>query len=562
MNTSLPSASRLLKLTLIALFTVTSLAGTLYGAYRGYTQWRQARLLNQTRDHLARADLRQAVLTIRQAVQNDPSHVPTCRLMADVAERAGSSVAVFYRQRLVELQPEVTTNRVMLAKTALAFGDSRVAEKALADIPESARQTFEFHWMSALLCIPTHREPQAETHLLAAMQLAPTNVVAPLKLAALRLKANDTNRQEQARSLLLTLRANPAAKSDALRMLTEDAARHGRGTVALAHSAELFKSSEEFRDSLLRLQVLRQFQRDDFSALLFQLKARAHENPMQAFELTQWLRAAGQVDDAAAWLKQVPENVRRQLPLAPVAAGALERAADWKGLENFLRDQNWARREPARLAFLTRALRAQDNERAAVVEWRKALKAADKDLAGLQELLEMTTAWNWETETQEALWQVVNNWPKEKGAFLALSTRLTKTGNTAGLRTLFSRVNQSEPDNLAVKNNLVMTSLLLDGRDKASHQKALELYVSDPANPVFVSTYGFSLYLQKKSNEALAAFAKLTAEQLLEPNVAAYYGLVLVANGRAAEAGKFLQAARQAKLLPEETALLARANGV
>ena len=55
--------------------------------------------------------------------------------------------------------------------------------------------------------------------------------------------------------------------------------------------------------------------------------------------------------------------------------------------------------------------------------------------------------------------------------------------------------------------------------------------------------------------------AKLKPEQLIEPNVAAYYGLVLVANGRAAEAGKFLQAARQAKLLPEETALLARANG-
>lgn len=561
MNTSLPPAQRLAKLALIALVVAGSLAGTLYASYRGYTQWRQARLLRQTRDHLAKADLKQAVLTIRQAVQNAPNDVPTCRLMAEVAERANSPVAVFYRQRLVELQPEVATNRVMLAKTALAFTDLRVADQALKEVPEPARQNFDYQWAAALLCIPTHREPEAESHLLAAMQFAPTNTAAPLKLAALRLQANDTNRQHQARALLLALRTNAAARPDALRMLTEDAGRTGQATTALAYSADLFKSSEEFRDSLLRLQVIHRFQRDDYPALLVGVKARAKENPHQAFELTQWLRSSGQADDAEAWLKRVPETVRHQLPLAPLYAGALEKQAAWKELEAFVRGQNWGRREPVRLVFATRALRAQGNQLAAAVEWRKAIKTADKDLASLRELLEITSTWKWETETQELLWQVINNWPKDKVAFLALSARLTQAGNTTGLRTLFTRVSQAEPDNLAVKNNLVMASLLLDARDKASHQKAQELFATDPTHPVFVSTYAFSLYLQQKPAEALAAFAKLKAEQLLEPGVAAYYGLILTANGRAAEAGKFLQAARQAQLLPEETALLARANG-
>ncbi|MEN9573059.1 MAG: hypothetical protein RL514_914 [Verrucomicrobiota bacterium] len=551
----------MVKLALIALVVIGSLAGTLYGSYRGYIQWRQARLLQQTRDHLAKADLKQAVLTIRQAVQNAPNDSATCRLMAEVAERAGSPVAVFYRQRLVELQPEVVTNRVMLAKTALAFTDFRTADKALKEVPEPARQNFDFHWASALLCIPTHREPEAETHLLAAMQFAPSNTVAPLKLAALQLQANDTNRQHQARALLLALRTNSAAKADALRMLTEDAGRTGQATPALTYSADLFKSSEEFRDSLLRLQVIHRFKRDEYPALLAGLKARAKENPRQAFELAQWLRSAGQADDAQAWLKLVPEPVRRQLPLAPLYAGALEQEADWPGLAAFVQGQNWGRREPVRLVFATRALRAQGNQLAASVEWRKALKTADKDLESLRELLEITSTWKWETETQELLWQVLNNWPKDKVAFLALSARLTQAGNTTGLRTLFTRVHQADPDNLAVKNNLVMASLLLDARDKASHQKAQELFAADATNPVFVSTYAFSLYLQQKSADALAAFAKLKPEQLLEPGIAAYYGLVLSANGKTAEAGKFLQAARQALLLPEETALLARANG-
>ena len=546
---------------LIALLILGSLTGTLYSAYRGYREWRQTRLLRQTRDYLTQADLRQAVLTIKQAVQNSPNDPATCRLMAEVAERTGSGIAVYYRQRLTELEPDITTNRVVLAKTALAFGEFRIADKALGEIREPARQNFYYHWISALLCISTQRGIEAEDHLLAAMKFAPANPAAPLKLAALRLQSNDTNRQHQARVLLVTLRTNATTKVDALRMLGEDAARTGQGDAALAYSSELFKNSEEFRDSMLRLQVLHRYKPEAYPALLVELKARAQENPTQAFELTRWLRASGYADEAAAWLKIVPEKVRQQLPLAPLVAGALDREADWKGLEAFLRGQNWDRREPARLAFATRALRAQDNPLAASVEWCKAVKAADKDLASLQELLEMTTAWNWEAETQETLWQVVNNWPKEKGAFLALSSRLTRVGNTAALQTLFGRVSQNEPDNLALKNNWVMTSLLLDARDKSSHQKALELFQADPTNPVFVSTYAFSLFLQKKHPEALAVFAKLKPEQLLEPNVAVYYGLILAANGRSVEAGKFFHAARRAILLPEESALLVRASG-
>ena len=89
----------------LAVLVLGTLAGALYGTYRGYTQWRQTRLLRQTRDYLAKADVRQAVLTIKQAVQNSPNDPATCRLMAEVAERAGSGVAVYYRQRLAELEP-------------------------------------------------------------------------------------------------------------------------------------------------------------------------------------------------------------------------------------------------------------------------------------------------------------------------------------------------------------------------------------------------------------------------------------------------------------------------
>jgi len=53
---------------------------------------------------------------------------------------------------------------------------------------------------------------------------------------------------------------------------------------------------------------------------------------------------------------------------------------------------------------------------------------------------------------------------------------------------------------------------------------------------------------------------KLSADQLREPSVAAYYGIVLVAAGQREKARQYLRRAAETKLLPEEKALVAKAE--
>jgi hypothetical protein len=53
---------------------------------------------------------------------------------------------------------------------------------------------------------------------------------------------------------------------------------------------------------------------------------------------------------------------------------------------------------------------------------------------------------------------------------------------------------------------------------------------------------------------------KLPQEQLSEPSVATYYGLILSAAGEKDKAREFLQRSAQAMLLPEEKALVAKAE--
>ncbi|HEY5036739.1 MAG TPA: hypothetical protein VII74_06370, partial [Chthoniobacterales bacterium] len=50
--------------------------------------------------------------------------------------------------------------------------------------------------------------------------------------------------------------------------------------------------------------------------------------------------------------------------------------------------------------------------------------------------------------------------------------------------------------------------------------------------------------------------------ELLDPSVAAYYGVILAAAGRKAEAAHFLEQGKNAALLPEEEKLVAQARNI
>jgi hypothetical protein len=53
---------------------------------------------------------------------------------------------------------------------------------------------------------------------------------------------------------------------------------------------------------------------------------------------------------------------------------------------------------------------------------------------------------------------------------------------------------------------------------------------------------------------------KLTPDQLRDPSLAMYYGVVLAAAGQKEKAQEYLRRASEAKLLPEEKALVVKAE--
>ena len=92
-----------------------------------------------------------------------------------------------------------------------------------------------------------------------------------------------------------------------------------------------------------------------------------------------------------------------------------------------------------------------------------------------------------------------------------------------------------------------------------AHELAKEIFSEHPEEAIVTSTYAFSLHLQGRTKEGLAALEKLKPEALEAPSVAVYYGLLLSEAGQTNKASKYLDISEKADLLPEEKALVTEA---
>jgi hypothetical protein len=243
----------------------------------------------------------------------------------------------------------------------------------------------------------------------------------------------------------------------------------------------------------------------------------------------------------------------------PVAvADVLVQLSKWQELEAMTTKAQWNRFDFLRHAYLSRALREQGKAGAAEHEWAAAAKQASEQSDFLSVLIQTASEWKWENETTDLLWSLSKRSEKQKEAFLALYRNYAKTADTQGLYRVLLRLSELDTTNLDVQNNRAQVSLLLDANPPEARRLAADVYNKSPKNPAYITTYAYSLLTQGNAKEAVRIMSSLSAEQLSEPNISAYYGICLAATGDE-KARSYLDFGRQANLLPEEKALIDKA---
>jgi len=549
------------KAILASVVVVAGVLGLWFYARPAYKQHRETQAVEQARSYLAKGDYRNASLSARQALRINPLDLEACRIMADLAERSRSPYLLDWRRRIVEAAPTVE-NKLLLASSALRAQAPPypLAAETLEELKGSATHVAAYHAVSAELALRLKRTAEAATQFEQASRLEPTNELYQLNLAVLRLQSTNALASSPARGTLERLRASTNVGAVALRWLVADSLGRDDVSAAEQFSRQLLADPRALPDDRLQhLTILRQSKNLEFGAYLSALQKGALTNALEIYGISAWMVGHSLADEAFGWLTNCPAKVRAEQPVPLALVDCYLAKKDWRGLETYLEAQKWGELEFMRFAFLSRAAAEQNQKLATEARWRSAVREAGERLGPLNALLIMATSSGRQQAREDLLWQIAKRFPGQHWALRELERSYLAAGNTRGLNKLYSTMASYAPKNFAAQNNLAATSLLLKVNLLRTHESAKEIYSAHPEEAIVTSTYAFSLHLQGRTKEGLAALEKLKPEALETPSVAVYYGLLLSETGQTNKAGKYLGIAQKSELLPEEKALVADA---
>lgn len=543
-----------------------------YTGYRGYKVWKEKHWLALAKEFAGKADINNEVLSLQQVLTMNPQNVEACRMMANICELMRQPLALDLRQRVVELQPQSLDDRLALVQTAMFFGDLTLATNAMAGTSTADQKTAGYQNLAGLLATATGNAAEAQKHFTEAMQLDPGLPAPQINYAVLQLKSTNALDQSEGRIRLQRISqttTNPVVRAQVQHQLVVDAMNHKDYADALAFSKQLVTATNvSFDNQILRLDVLKDTTNSAFLPTLKQYQAEAGTNLARISGLGNWMIKRTSYADTLAWLHTLPPAIQTNDVLMLMTAECYVGKRDWRGLQAAIQNQNWDDQEYMRHAYLARALRGESLDTAANAEWSSAVQYAsdlkrpiDWQRRAKVWLFQKAAEWQWASHRDEMLWALVNEYPEIKWAPFLLKQTLIAGGRTRPLMQLLGIMSQRAPNDLSIKNDLAMTAMLLGASEVRPHDMASAVYKSDPKNPAYASTYAFALYQQKQYADALKVMQQLTPQQLSQPNIAGYYGLILTATGHAAEAKSYFAIAQKSFLMPEEKSLFSAAAG-
>jgi cytochrome c-type biogenesis protein CcmH/NrfG len=539
---------------------VLLVAGGVLG-HRSFRNWQQRRLVAQANAFVNEGDYKHASLNARRLLQINPESVEACRIMARLAEKAGLRSAIEWRRRVMELGAAAPGDLLALARDGVRFDERAITELAISRLPESAKTTAEYHALLADIAFAKRDGVEMERQLSEAHRIEPANKDYTLRLAALRLGSNDYAMSVRGKETLVELQSEPALRRDATRYLAEDALRHFDFKEALRLARQLDGFPEKnFTERLVLLAAMRAASDPGFQSLLEELQTVAADDPERAAALMTWMNIHQMSVLVIAWSAKLPPSVIGS-KLVPIAlSDAFVAVRDWSGLQRLVKSGNWGALDFIRNALSARALRELGNEPDSAAQWNEAVKKVTASPPYILMLAETVEKWGWRNEAIDLLWLAAKDPLKGDDALVTLYRYFAQKGETQNLYRVMLHRSELHPDDRNIQNNIAQLSLLLNLNMDRGQKIARELFEKEPANAAYVSTYAFALYSQGDFKGAVKVLGALTDAQLHQPDVAAYYGIILAAAGDQARAGEFLDLGEKATLLPEEKALLEKAR--
>ncbi len=562
MEISLRKTERVyIKLSLGLLLALCLLIALSWGGHRFYVRWQERKLMHQAHVAFDKTDFRWAGMAAQRAYNLDDSSVDACRTLADIAEKQGNAQAIEWRRRALGINPGSVADRFALANTALRFSQPAIAAQALAAVPAADQKNAGYQAAAARVALTKNDLAAAGGHLREAAELAPNDPEHALELAEFQLRSDDRAQRVVGQETATRLKKEPKVHLEALHILLEAALRRrdDSESVALARELDALPGAPP-ADRLLALGVLRRYRDPAFTAALSRFEADSAGSAERAVRLIRWMNSHGLVLLAINWSKQLPAEMLGSVAMRFALADSYVQLRDWSALSAMLKRGSWDRAESFRLALQAKVAHETGDDDGFEKAWAEAVAKAGNDGDRLDVLQKLALQWHWPEKAVAVLWLLADNPKTQQDVLQSLYKYFAAERDTAGLYRTLNRLVVLLPNDPMVKNNYAQISLLLHAEPAHARALARDVHQAQPKNAAFASTYAFALYQSGDVQGALKVMKSLTLEQLKDPSVAAYYGVILAATGDRPEAAKFLDASASARLLPEEEKLISQAR--
>jgi tetratricopeptide (TPR) repeat protein len=549
---------------------------------RLFSDFQRHRLRGQAAGFIAAGDPQRAVICLRRVLDLDPADVEATRSLAGVADLYAPAEALLLRERLCTLAPGSQADAEAWARLALRMGKilpAAAAFELMEKIGVSDAAHFE---IGGRVAQGEGRLEEAREFFLRSLALDPANEEVQVALAAIDVRGSDPARQTAARDILERACANPRLQTAARRALIADLVAQGKVAAALPAARNLAGSAEgNFGDKLQYLDLLRatadptvafsadlEEHRDltigvlreklpvKFSDYLRELQDLAAQDPASAAALISYLNGCGRSLYACEWAARLPRSFTTTAPVAPMFAESYRLSVAMPQLDALLAEGNWESFEYLRAAFTAYSLRRKGDRAGSSAQWAEALRLSEYRSDRIGSLTRMAGSWGWDEEWVDLLWIAANTSRRPRDTLLTLAEHYRGQRDTLKLFEVWTRLLAIDPGDVNARKHWARLSLLLKSDKLRAGTMAQQLYREQPEDPDIACTWALVQFGREFFPEALATLDRLPPDQLRSPLLAGFYGVMLVANGRRAEAAEFFARAREAPLLREERDLV------
>ena len=521
----------------------------------GYPWWTKRNSVKLAREWLAAGRLNYAVEAVQQAIALDPKNPEPWQIAAELARRRGQKEkAVEYARHAAELAPENTALLIAWAAEALRAELTAEAEQTLNKVPRAdLEKSPDAQRLLGEIARRNLKLDDAKKHFETALLLDGPIALDEVPLGLILLNAKDPAERQLGLKVLTKWTTDREWGATAARTLLSDAS--GRDDhPAMVQWAEALRNHPGCTVSDMPNCLLALSRADDarFLQVVTVMEKDHAVSPQAATQLLSWLNQIGRSAEAIRWMRTLPAADMQRPPLAVAAAEALRATGDWTGLQTWVEHQDWgAEVNFLRWAYGMQAAHLLGDEAKADELWRTLDSHAQ--LNGVHALFAGSTIYSWgRTKEAEALWWRAAG-QEGKIALDALGTlaRYYQGQRDAdGQYRVFRQLHLLRPQDAAIGNNFSFFSALTGREQRLAEQVARANLALEPHNPIYAATSAFNLFMQNRTDEALALLKPFATETHRSPALAFAYGLALAGTNQKSAAHALLDK------LPAETLTL------